>query len=209
MRTLFTLALPLLALACGNTPAPPPSAPPPPKPAETQAADAGTAKAASLPDIGAVTSAEAKSGTCDPVHQRAIEQLLARIHAGMSQKASDDGKPLGMTEVFHRVLPLAETARSVEISVKGRGTEVHVLAYGAKDLSLDVLAEKGAAATTMRSPFQRSSAADLSLEIPKHAPVKELASDSRQVNVKMGQPLVVRLTGEGCALLVAFLKPSV
>ena len=126
----------------------------------------------------------------------------------MTQKASDDGKPLGMTEVFHRVLPLTQAARSLEISVKGRGTEVHVLAYGARDLSLDVLAEKGAAATTLRSPFQRSSATDLSLDVPKFAAVKELASDSRQVSVKVGQPLVVRLTGEGCALLVAFLKPS-
>jgi hydroxyethylthiazole kinase-like sugar kinase family protein len=65
-----------------------------------------------------------------------------------------------------------------------------------------------AAATTMRSPFQRSAMPSApSLELPTIGVVDEVQSDSRQVTIKPGQPIVVKMTGQGCAALVAFLKP--
>ena len=125
----------------------------------------------------------------------------------MKAKNGEDGKPLGLQLVAKRVVPLGSAAKSMELTVTGRGTEVHVLAFGVRDVSLDVLVGT-AAATTMRSPFQRSATpSPLSLDLPKIGVVEELQSDSRQVTIKPGQPIVVKMTGSGCAALVSFLKP--
>src|SRR5690606_35392051 len=83
----------------------------------------------------------------------------------------------------------------------------HVLAYAVRDVSIDVLAGT-TAATTLRSPFQREPASDpLSLVLPEVGTVTDLSSDSRQVQITPGQPLQIRITGQGCAMLVSALKP--
>jgi hypothetical protein len=199
--------------ACGG--APPPAAEGA-KPAAT-ASDAAAAKRPSAQDdkaskaaaVDALVAGEVKSGTCDEGHKAALEKLLADVEAGMKAKTGDDGKPLGLQLVAKRVVPLGSAAKSMELAVTGRGTEVHVLAFGVRDVSLDVLVGS-AAATTMRSPFQRSASGAqgaLALDLPKIGMVDELQSDSRQVTIKPGQPIVVKMTGSGCAALVSFLKP--
>jgi hypothetical protein len=207
----LVLALAPFAAACGGgAAAPPPVTPSTPvtqaEPAKKGAGseDASASRAAA---IEALTTGEAKSGTCDEAHKAALEKLLAEVEIGMKDKAGEDGKPLGLQLVGKRVLALGAGARSIEMSVTGRGTEVHVLAFGVRDVSLDVLVGN-AAATTLRSPFQRTATlAPPSLELPKIGAVKELQSDSRQVAIKPGQPLVVKLSGQGCAGLVSFIKP--
>ena len=93
------------------------------------------------------------------------------------------------------------------MTVTGKGTEVHVLTFGVRDISLDVLVGN-AAATTLRSPFQRSATTGpLAIDLPKIGNVDEMQTDSRQVTIKPGQPIVVKVSGQGCAGLVAFLKP--
>jgi len=216
MRTvLASLALsciaPLAALGCGGGSPPPPQSPPPStsqakpdaaKP-DDKKADDGAGKAAALE---ALTADEAKSGACSADHQAALEKLRTEIEANLQAKNGDDGKPMGLQPVFNRVVALGAGARSIEVSVKGRGTEVHVLAYAAKDISIDVLAGS-AAATTMRSPLQRASTKDpAAIELAKTGKI-ELQSDSRQIQMKPGQPLQVKMSGQGCALLVGFLKP--
>jgi hypothetical protein len=198
----------VLAVACGSSQPPPPSTPTTTSTAETKKEpekkpDDGASKAAAL---DALTSGEAKKNACDADHQAALEKLRAELDAAMQAKTGEDGKPLGLQPVFNRVVPLSENARAMEVAVKGRGTEVHVLAYSAKDVSIDVLAG-GAAATTMRSPFQRASTAQPpSIELAKTGKV-ELQSDSRQIQMKPGQPLQVKMSGQGCAVLVGYLKP--
>jgi len=211
-RSLFVaLAVTSTAVACGGAPPPPAEGP---KPVAT-APDAAAAKKPSAQDdkaskaaaVDALVAAEVKSGTCDEGHKAALEKLLADVEAGMKAKTGDDGKPLGLQLVAKRVVPLGSAAKSMELAVTGRGTEVHVLAFGVRDVSLDVLVGS-AAATTMRSPFQRSATpSPLSLDLPKIGVVDELQSDSRQVTIKPGQPIVVKMTGQGCAALVSFLKP--
>lgn len=197
-------------LACGG--APPPAAE---APKAAAAPDAAAAKKPSAQDdkaskaaaVDALVAGEVKSGTCDEGHKAALEKLLADVEAGMKAKTGDDGKPLGLQLVAKRVVPLGSAAKSMELAVTGRGTEVHVLAFGVRDVSLDVLVGT-AAATTMRSPFQRSATPGaLSLDLPKIGVVDDLQSDSRQVTIKPGQPIVVKMTGSGCAALVSFLKP--
>lgn len=198
--------------ACGGAPAPPVEAP---KPTATVEGGARAPKRPSAQDdkatkaaaVDALVAGEAKSGTCDEGHKAALEKLLADVEAGMKAKNGDDGKPLGLQLVTKRVVALGSAAKSMELTVTGRGTEVHVLAFGVRDVSLDVLVGT-AAATTMRSPFQRSATPSApSLELPKIGAVDEVQSDSRQVTIKPGQPIVVKMTGQGCAALVAFLKP--
>lgn len=156
-----------------------------------------------------MTADEAKSGTCDPANQAAIEKLLADVEAGMKTKNDDDGKPLNMQLVGKKVLALGPNAKSFEMSVTGRGTEVHVMAYGAKEVSMDVLVGT-AAATTLRSPHQRSALTggkELALDVANVGKITDVQSDSRQVTMKPGQPLVVKVTGQGCAGIISFLKP--
>lgn len=209
MRTLPVLGLLLVSVSsCGGS-APPPENATAAKPASTSAdagappADDAAQKAAAIEKM---TAEEAKSGSCDPANQAAIEKLLAEVEAGMKTKNDDEGKPLGMQTVGKKVLALGPNAKSFEMSVTGRGTEVHVMAYGAKDVSMDVLVGT-AAATTMRSPYQRTAAKELVLDVANVGKITDVQSDSRQVTMKPGQPLVVKVTGQGCAGIISFLKP--
>ncbi len=219
MRSEFALAplapLALLALVsfgsygCGGAPAVPvanPDAKPtgPAAPNPSAKPDDGAAKAAAIEKL---TSEEAKSGTCDAEHKASLEKLVDAVEAGMKAKNGDDGKPLGFQVVGKRVLALGPNARGVQMTVTGKGTEVHVLAYGVKEISMDVLAGT-TAATTLRSPHQRSSTTSpMSIDVGKAGAVTDVQSDSRQVTIKPGQPLEVKLTGQGCAGLVTLLKP--
>jgi len=197
-------------VACGGAPTPAAEALKPPAPVEGGAAKkpgVQEGKAEKAAAVDALVLGEAKSGTCDEGHKAALEKLLADVEAGMKAKNGDDGKPLGLQVVTKRVVALGSAAKSMELTVTGRGTEVHVLAFSVRDVSLDVLVGT-AAATTLRSPFQRSATPSApSLELPKIGVVDELQSDSRQVTIKPGQPIVVKMTGQGCAALVSFLKP--
>jgi hypothetical protein len=201
----------LLAPACGGAPTPPAEGPTPAAPAAGPSAakkpGAQDDKATKAAAVDALVASEVKSGTCDDAHKAALEKLLADVEAGMKAKTGEDGKPLGLQLVAKRVVALGSAAKSMELAVTGRGTEIHVLAFGVRDVSLDVLVGT-AAATTMRSPFQRSATpSPLSLDLPKIGTIDELQSDSREVSIKPGQPIVVKMTGSGCAALVSFLKP--
>jgi len=210
VAAVVTVAVLALA-ACGGGAAEtaPAAAPTSAKPAggESKAkseADEAATKAAAIEKL---TSEEAKSGNCDPEHKAAVEKLIAEVEAGMTAKNGEDGKPLNLKLVGKRVLALGSNAKGVEMTVTGKGTEVHVLAFGLKEISMDVLAGT-TAATTLRSPFQRSATTSpLAIDAPKVGKVTDVQSDSRQVNIKPGQPLEVKLTGQGCAGLVTFLKP--
>jgi hypothetical protein len=201
LASVSLVGLGLLA-ACGGGAAPAEG----PKVADAPVADAGPKKASAQDDkatrsaaIDALVDGESKKGACDDGHKAALEKLLADAEANMSKG--------GLLLVAKRVVALGSAAKSIELAVSGKGTEVHVLAYGVRDVSLDVLVGT-AAATTLRSPFQRSATSGpLSIELPKIGVVDELQTDSRQVTIKPGQPIVAKVSGQGCAALVAFLKP--
>jgi hypothetical protein len=209
MRSFAPLAVSLvlvsglgLVAGCGGGSTPPAEAP---APTSTATADAGPAKASAQDDKAAKTAAlealvdgESKRGTCDDAHKAALEKVLADAEATMSKS--------GLQLVAKRVVALGSAAKAIELAVTGKGTEVHVLAYGVRDVSLDVLVGS-AAATTLRSPFQRSATSGpLSIDLAKAGSV-ELQTDSRQVTIKPGQPIVAKVSGQGCAALVSFLKP--
>ncbi|MDB4937361.1 MAG: hypothetical protein JWP87_4333 [Labilithrix sp.] len=199
-----------LAVACGGAPPAPAEAPKPAAPEGGGGAHKPAAqddKASKAAAVDALVAGESKGGACDEGHKAALEKLLADVEAGMKAKNGEDGKPLGLQLVAKRVVPLGSAAKSMELAVTGKGTEVHVLAFGVRDVSLDVLVGN-AAATTLRSPFQRTATASpLTLDLPKIGAIDEVQSDSRQVTIKPGQPIVVKMTGQGCAALVSFLKP--
>ncbi|MBK6463893.1 MAG: hypothetical protein IPF92_23255 [Myxococcales bacterium] len=206
----FSLVLGSLTVlsACGGAPPPPAETP---KPAASAApvakadADGKDAKATKAASLDALVAGEAAKGACEPAHQAALEKLLGEVEAGMKGMLAD-GKPIGFTLVAKRVMALGSSARSIELAGSARGTEVHVLAYGVHGVSLDVLVGK-AAATTLRSPHQRSAASPIAIQLPTIGAVDELESDSRQVTLEPNQPIVVKLTGEGCVAMAAFLKP--
>ena len=180
MRSFSRLLLPCVILtlaACGGG-APPPSEAPQSSGAAA-AADAGAKtapqddKASKAAALDALVADEGKKGACDDGHKAALEKLLADVEAGMQSKAGEDGKPLGLQLVAKRVVPLGSAAKSIELAVTGRGTEVHVLTFAVRDISLDVLVGN-AAATTLRSPFQRSATkGPLALDLPKIGLVEE------------------------------------
>ena len=195
----------VLSMACGGA-SPPPSETPAPAvpvadPAKPRAAvaDDGAAKAAA---IEALTAAEAKSGTCDEGHKAALEKLLGDVESTLKARNGEDGKPLGLQLVGKRTVALGAGAKSIEMAVSGRGTEVHVLAFGAKQVSLDVLVGN-AAATTLRSPL---ASGPTPLALPTVGTV-DAQADSREVQIKPGQPIVVKLSGQGCVALISLLRP--
>ena len=201
----------LLLWSCGGS-SPPAASTDSAKPTNAAAADAKSAPsgddaAKRAAAVEKLTSEEAKSGNCTEEHKAALEKLLADVEAGMKGKNDDDGKPLAMQLVGKKVLALGPSAKSFEMTVTGRGTEVHVMAYAAKDVSMDVLVGT-AAATTLRSPHQRAATKEpVALDIASVGKVTDVQSDSRQVTMKPGQPLVVKVTGQGCAGIISFLKP--
>ncbi len=210
--TAFASSALVALFACAGAPAPA-RGPEEPKPAAATPSSSAPKpsaqddKATKTAAVDALVAGEVKSGTCDEGHKAALEKLLADVEAGMKAKTGEDGKPLGLQLVAKRIVPLGTAAKSMELAVSGRGTEVHVLGFGVRDVSLDVLVGS-AAATTMRSPFQRSATASpLTLDLPKIGVIDEVQSDSREVSIKPGQPIVVKMTGTGCAALVSFLKP--
>lgn len=201
MRTAFAAAIVSMLLAsCGGS-EPPPAAPAGPAPSASASAapkvDEAAQKAAALEKL---TSGEAKSGTCDEGHKRALEKLLADVEGAVAAKKGDDGKPLEV--VAKRVVALGASPKMVELSVSGRATELHVLAFGVRDVSMDVLVGS-AAASTRRSPLAES--APKALDVP-NVGTADLQRDSRWTEIAPAQPLVVRLSGEGCAAMVTFLK---
>lgn len=203
---LFVAAL--ASAACGGSA-------PPPATAEAAAASPASEDGSKAPKaddaaktaaaVEKLTESEATSGACDANHQAALEKLLDAAMESLKGKTDEAGKPLAFQLVGKKVLALSPNARSFEMSVSGRGTQVHVLAYGAKDVSMDVLVGT-AAATTMRSPFQRPAIEGAALEIAGVGSVKELQSDSRHVTIKPGQPLVVKVTGQGCAGIISVME---
>lgn len=215
-RHAFLLSCVYGLAACGGTPTPPtaPSVPAPPaagsaaasaapkadEPKKMSAEDAAKQAAA----IDALTEGEAKKSTCDPDHKAALEKLLDELEAGVKAKKGDDGQPLMIQTVDKRTIALGPAPRTITMTVTGRGTEVHVIAMALRDVSMDVMSA-GTAATTMRSPFQRTIAAP-KIDLPKIGTVTEFQSDSRQIQIKPGQPLEVKLHGQGCTLVAAFQK---
>jgi hypothetical protein len=194
-------------VACGGNPPPAPAA----------AAPAGSAPAAGSVDAGApaakpavdaaalekLTAGEAKSGACDADHKAALEKALDAIEAKVRAK-TDEGKPLKIESFTKRTLALSEASKGVQLTLSGKGTEVHVIAISPKEVSMDVLAGNQPATTT-RSAY-KPEVIPTTIELPKIGREIPLEGDSRQVEMKPGTPLDVRMRGQGCAGLVIFSK---
>lgn len=203
MRPLLTLVVASSAalVACGG------ATPPPSAPSDAPASAAPTKGDAKVDDAAKKTAAlekltagEAKSGTCDDGHKAALEKLLSDLATAMKTKTSEDGKPLDFDVIGKKVVALGASPKATEMTVSGRSTELHVLAFGARDVSMDVLVGN-TAASTRRSPH--TSAAAKTIDVP-NVGVVDVQSDSRWTEITPGQPLVVKLSGEGCAALVTF-----
>lgn len=207
------LAIAGLAVACGSSP--PPAAPTPAsdvataKPSTSGDAGASSAPAAAGPDKAALdklTAEEAKSGACDGDHKAALEKLLDEVEANVRAKSDEGGKPLKIESFTKRVQPLSEAAKGIQLTLSGKGTQVHVIAFSSKEVSLDVLAGTQAA-TTLRSSYQRDvTSGPAKIDLKKVGGAVPLESDSRQIEMKPGTPLEVRMRGQGCAGVVVFSK---
>jgi hypothetical protein len=152
-----------------------------------------------------LTQGEVKGGECDADHKASMEKLMASVEDAMKAKAGDDGKPIGFTVVDKRTAVFGPDPRNVQIKVTGRGTEVHIMAFGSLPTSLDMMHEGRAA--TVRSPAATELASKSSIEHPKFGKVTEAHVDSRIVDVKAGETLEIKVRGQGCGVLIAFMKP--
>lgn len=206
------LAIAGLAVACGSSPPPPaptPASDSTTKPSTSGDAGASSAPAAAGPDKAALdklTAEEAKSGACDGDHKAALEKLLDEVEANVRAKNDEGGKPLKIESFTKRVQPLSEAAKGIQLTLSGKGTQVHVIAFSSKEVSLDVLAGTQAA-TTLRSSYQRDvTSGPAKIDLKKVGGAVPLESDSRQIEMKPGTPLEVRMRGQGCAGVVVFSK---
>ncbi|HVJ94598.1 MAG TPA: hypothetical protein VM580_32655 [Labilithrix sp.] len=197
-------------LACGGSPPPVPASS---TPAATPVAPASDTATAAQPKSAGVDGAalekltleEAKSGTCDAEHKAAFEKLLDVIEANI-RAAKDEGEPLKIESFTKRVLALSDAAKGIQLTLSGKGTQVHVIALAPKEVSMDVLSGK-AAATTMRSTYKADATHGAStISLPKLGGDVPLESDSRQIEMKPGAQLDVRMRGQGCAGVVVFSK---
>lgn len=210
MRSLVSTGLAvttlLAAAACGGGA---PAAPAATAPAATVApatADAGAAPAKPAVDTAALdklTAGEAKSGTCDADHKAALEKVLEKIEANVRAK-TEDGKPIKIESFTKRTLALSEAKKGVQLTLSGKGTQVHVIAVSPKEVSMDVLAGNQPATTT-RSTY-KSEVTPTTVDLPKIGSEVPLEGDSREIEMKPGTPLDVRMRGQGCAGLVIFSK---
>ena len=214
MKTL--LSLPMLALSvclatasCGGEEAKNPSdvakvdAPKVDPNAGKAAAEAEKQKQAKA--LEELTQGEVKGGACDADHKASLEKLMAAVEDSMKARTGDDGKPISFTVVDKRTTVFGPDPRNVQIKVSGRGTEVHVMAFGPKELSLDMVHDGRAA--TVRSPAAGEMAQKSPIEHPKFGKVTEVQVDSRVVDVKPGETLEIKVRGQGCGVLMAFMKP--
>lgn len=206
----LVLALAAVA-ACGGSPPPAPTtATPATGGTPAASADAGSANGKATDGIDAaalekLTSEEAKSGNCDPESKAALEKLLDQIETNVRAK-TEDGKPLKIESFTKRVLALSDAAKGIQLTLSGKGTEVHVLAFSPKEVSLDVLAGTSAA-TTMRSSYKGEVLdGPATITLPKVGGAVQLEGDSRQIEMRPGAPLDVRMRGQGCAGVVVFSK---
>lgn len=196
------------AAACGGSPPPEPTAPTPSSSSAAKAsADAGASAAGGI-DAAALeklTAEEAKSGNCDPGSKAALEKLLDEVEKN-SRGLSDEGKPIKIESFTKRVLALSEAAKGVQLTLSGKGTEVHVIAFSPKEVSLDVLAGNQPATTTRSSYKSEVTKGPAKINLPKVGGEVPLEGDSRQIEMRPGMPLDVRMRGQGCAGVVVFSK---
>ena len=198
-------------VACGG------GSPPPETPASTPASggasgsgdDAGASgKGAGGLDTAALeklTAEESKSGNCDADHKAALEKLLDDVEAAVRAK-TDDGKPLKIESFTKRTMALSDAAKGVQLTLSGKGTEVHVIAFSSKEVSLDVLAGNQPT-TTMRSRYKSEvTNGPAKITLPKVGGDVPLEGDSREFEMKPGTPLDVKMRGQGCAGVVVFSK---
>lgn len=181
-----------------------------PKPAATNGADAAkkaaeAEKQKQAKALEELTQGEVKGGQCDADHKASLEKLMSAVEEAMKTKAGDDGKPIGFSVVDKRTTVFGPDPRNVQIKVTGRGTEVHVMAFSAKETSLDMVHEGRAA--TVRSPIATAMAQANAIEHPKLGKITEVQVDSRIVEVKAGETLEIKVRGQGCGVLMAFMKP--
>jgi len=197
-------------VACGGG-SPPPEAPLTTPGSGTPAAtgDAGSSdkNAASLDSaaLEKLTAEESKSGDCDAEHKAALEKLLDDVEATVRAK-TDDGKPLKIESFTKRTMALSEVAKGIQLTLSGKGTEVHVIAFASKEVSLDVLAGNQPT-TTMRSHYKSEvTNGPAKITLPKLGGDVPLEGDSREFEMRPGTPLDVKMRGQGCAGVVVFSK---
>jgi hypothetical protein len=209
VRLLAPTVVIALAAACGG--APPKTTESPPAATSnpsTVPVDAGTASSGGGLDTAALeklTAAEAKSGTCDAEHKAALEKLVDEIETNVRAMA-DDGKPLKIESFTKRVLALSDAAKGVQLTLSGKGTQVHVIVLSPKEISLDVLAGNQPATTTRSAYKAEVTKGPAKISLPKVGGDVPLEGDSRQIEMKPGTPLDVRMRGQGCAGVVVFSK---
>jgi hypothetical protein len=200
----------LSVVACGGG-SPPPEAPTTPASgaASASGADAGTSgKNAGGLDTAALeklTTEESKSGNCDAEHKAALEKLLDDVEATVRAK-TEDGKPLKIESFTKRTMALSEAAKGIQLTLSGKGTEVHVITFSSKEVSLDVLAGNQPT-TTMRSHYKSEvTNGPAKITLPKVGGDVPLEGDSREFEMRPGTPLDVKMRGQGCAGVVVFSK---
>jgi hypothetical protein len=204
----------LVLAACGGSSSPAPATPETSStavtaketsPADSEAARATPAAGVDVAAVDKLTAQEAESGRCDPESKAAFDKLVDEIEANVRAK-TEDGKPIVIEAFTKRVLALSDTTKGFELTLSGKGTQVHVIAFSPKEVSMDVLAGKEAA-TTMRSTYQREvTNGPAKVTLPKVGGDLPLETDSRQIEMKPGTPLQVKLRGQGCAGVVVFAK---
>jgi hypothetical protein len=207
----------LLGAGCGGGEKPPETSSSSPSSSSTPgtkkpaaSGDAGGGGAASSgPNTAAIeklSAEEAKSGNCDADTKAAFDKLVDDVETSVRAKKDESGSALKIESFTKRVLALSEAAKGIELTLSGKGTQVHVLAFSTKEVSMDVLAGKEAA-TTMRSPYQREVVGNpAKINVAKLGGAIPLESDSRQIEMKVGTPLQVKMRGQGCAGVVVFSK---
>lgn len=197
-------------VACGggspatNVPAPPTSTPAQGA-AEGDAGASGRHGGIDTAALEKLTAEESKSGNCDAEHKAALEKLLDEVEATVRAK-TEEGKPLKIESFTKRTMALSEAARGVQLTLSGKGTEVHVIAFSPKEVSLDVLAGNQPT-TTMRSRYKSEvTNGPAKISLPKVGGDVPLEGDSREFEMRPGTPLDVKMRGQGCAGLVVFSK---
>ena len=211
LHLLFTAGLVITSVvACGGG-SPPPAAPssaPAPTSSPSGEGDGGASGKSSGLDTAALeklTADESKTGSCDGEHKAALEKLLDEVEAKVRAK-TEDGKPLKIESFTKRTMALSDAAKGIQLTLSGKGTEVHVIAFAPKEVSLDVLAGNQPT-TTMRSRYKNEvTDGPAKINLPKVGGDVSLEGDSREFEMKPGTPLDVKMRGQGCAGLVVFSK---
>jgi hypothetical protein len=154
--------------------------------------------------LAETTKRELASGTCSDDNRRLFGEWALYLKDAMRMRFTRDRQAKLFTFAGHELAVVGESGTALQLSA-GLGGELHLFAFGRRDVELEVVA--GGSQVALTSPWedQLTWRCEFDGTCTSHAsPTRPDHSASQVVLTQAADTVAVRLKGSGCVLLVAF-----